>query len=64
MLMRILKPVVLVGALLALSGCYVAPPPPAPVYGYYAAPGYYYGPPVVGSVDVGVGGYWGRRYWR
>jgi len=62
MWMRLVKPLVLVGALLALSGCYVAPAPP-PAYGY--APGYYYAPPVVGQVDVGIGGGWGpRRYWR
>ena len=65
MLLRVLKPLVLIGALFALSACYVAPPPPGYAYapGYYA-PGYYYAPPVVGSVNVGVGGgYWGGR-WR
>jgi hypothetical protein len=48
-----------------LSGCVVAPPPPAYGYapGYAYAPGpYYYGPPVA----VGIGGCWGCGWghWR
>jgi hypothetical protein len=64
MLKRLVKPLVLLCALFALSACYVAPPPP-PGYAYgpgYYAPGYYYGPPPVG-VNVGVG-YWGGGRWR
>lgn len=61
---------VLVAAMLfALAGCVYAPPPaaygppPAPGngYGYAYAPGYYYAPPVVGSVNLG---FWGGRRWR
>ena len=45
---------------LGLAGCYYAPPPPPPAYAYapsyaYAPayyPGYYYGPPVYGSIVV------------
>ncbi len=54
----------------ALAGCVYEPPP---AYGgYYSAPGYYYGPPVLGSLSLGFGGGWdhdwdhgwGRRHWR
>ncbi|GGF36166.1 hypothetical protein GCM10011611_48240 [Aliidongia dinghuensis] len=54
---------------LALAGCYYEPAPyaygPAPAYSYYS-PGYYYGPPVYGSVYVGGGwGHgWGHDHWR
>ncbi len=58
---RILKSLVLMGALLALSACYIAPAPP-PAYGY--APGYYYAPPVTGSVNLGFGYWGGHRGWR
>ena len=56
---------------------YYAPPPPvyyAPPavpypypYRYYYAPGYAYGPPVYGSVQLGFGRGWGwggHRHWR
>lgn len=56
-------------ALIALGACYYAPVPGP--YAYAPAPepyyGYYYGPPVVGSVNLGFGGgYWGghRGYWH
>lgn len=64
MVKRLVAPLVLLGALFALSACYIAPPPPGYAYapGYYA-PGYLYGPPI--GVNVGVGfGYWGGRGWR
>jgi hypothetical protein len=56
----ILRAAAVSAAVVALGACYYAPPPGP--YGYApAAPyGYYYGPPVVGSVDLGFGGgYWG-----
>lgn len=67
MLSRVLKPVILVGALLALAGCVVAPAPGPYAYapGYYA-PGYYYGPPASFNLGFGWGGGWhgGYRGWR
>jgi len=68
--LRWLRPVLAVGALLALAGCYVAPggyyygAPGYPAYAaaYPAYPGYYAAAPVV------VGGGWGWgccwRRWR
>jgi hypothetical protein len=63
--------------LLSLSGCYIAAPPPAPVYaapppppGYYApAPAAYYGPAYApgyygAPVSVGIGFGGGRGGWR
>ena len=44
-----------------VPGPYAYAPAPEPYYGYY------YGPPVVGSVNLGFGGgYWGghRGYWH
>jgi hypothetical protein len=58
--------------LFALAGC-VYDPDYRPYYGpgysrYYAAPGYYYGPPVVGSFSFGyVDGpsrRFGHHHWR
>jgi hypothetical protein len=56
---------VLVAAVLGLSGCVAYPAP-----GYYSSGGYYdgyypyyYGPPVVGSVVIGGGRYHHHR-WR
>lgn len=72
-LRRVVRPLLCGAALLGLAACVYAPPPGyayAPQPGYYAAPGYYapgYAyPPVVGSIDLGFGGYWGGggHRWR
>jgi len=55
-----IRMVISVVSILALAGCVVAPAP-YPAYSYgYGYPGYVAGP----TVEVGVGGGWGRGYWH
>jgi hypothetical protein len=58
--MRPMRFVLAAAAVLALSGCVVAP---APYYNSYPAYGYGYGPGYVASPTVVIGGGgWGRGY--
>jgi hypothetical protein len=53
---RLVLSVLLAATALGLAGCYYGPAYPAYGDPYYE-PGYYYGPPVYGSVVIGGGGY-------